>query len=240
MSNLILNFDVTAQFQGLWSVGVNYNLGQVVIFNESAYLSLIPNNKNFAPDTNPASWEMFNQNLIGPQGPQGVQGIQGPAGPQGVAGQTGAVGAMGATGPQGSTGEQGPAPTNGSVIVASGTISRTNGDTFGVLNLTTGINGPLPIFTPVSSGIFRLSVYIEGPSDPIHLTWTSNNGPQQIILSSTPSGTDAVYAPVTLSSVAEPILLAEIGPGPLGPYTLYYFIEQLNFGANVVYNISNT
>jgi hypothetical protein len=45
MSNLILNFEIPAQFKGLWSASVNYNTGEVAVFGDTAYVSLVGNNQ---------------------------------------------------------------------------------------------------------------------------------------------------------------------------------------------------
>lgn len=123
-------------FQGTYSGTVNYNVGEVVIFNGSPYLSIVKGgNTNHQPDTSPTFWALIQpeasqgptgptgpQGTTGPQGPQGIQGPQGPQGdtgaigpqgPQGPQGDTGVTGATGPTGPQGLQGDPGATGATG-------------------------------------------------------------------------------------------------------------------------------
>ncbi len=97
---------VGMSFQGAYSSTVNYAEGDGVIFNGSAYVSLVASNHGNAPDQSPAWWSLFATGSQGATGPAGPQGLPGTAGPSGSAGATGAQG------PQGPVGPQGPAVAN--------------------------------------------------------------------------------------------------------------------------------
>ena len=89
-------------FRGTYSSAVNYALADGVLFNGSAYVSLVENNIGNTPSLNPAQWSLFatgSQGAQGPAGPAGPQGLQGPAGTAGAAGPQGATGATGPQGP---------------------------------------------------------------------------------------------------------------------------------------------
>ncbi|WP_160115257.1 DNRLRE domain-containing protein [Bryocella elongata] len=119
-------------YQGAYDSTLNYNVGDVVVWQGASYASLTASNHGQTPGVNPAAWGLLAaqggagpagatgpqgsvgstglQGLLGPAGPQGAQGVQGPEGPagaQGLTGATGAVGANGATGPQGLAGTAG-------------------------------------------------------------------------------------------------------------------------------------
>jgi len=93
-------------FQGTYSSTVNYGLADGVLYNGSAYVSLVASNHGNSPDVSPAQWSLF------ATGSQGAQGPTGPVGPQGVPGAAGLPGAAGPQGPVGATGPQGPAVAN--------------------------------------------------------------------------------------------------------------------------------
>ena len=102
---LISGFNVqTAQaaiklgsYYGKWASTATYAAGDVVIFNNNTYLSLIAGNKSKNPAKAINAWQVLGGGATGPQGVAGPQGIQGPVGP------------TGATGSQGATGQRGPA-----------------------------------------------------------------------------------------------------------------------------------
>lgn len=93
-------------FQGTYSSAVNYGLADGVLFNGSAYVSLVASNQGNTPDVSPAQWSLF------ATGSPGATGPAGPQGPQGLTGAAGLPGAAGAQGPQGAVGPQGPAVAN--------------------------------------------------------------------------------------------------------------------------------
>ena len=117
-------------FQGNYSSGTNYLVGDVVLWQGSSYSSLVGGNLGNAPSFSPGQWGVLTaqgpvgavgstgapgvagvQGLPGsvgsngPPGPPGLQGIPGQAGGQGL---TGATGAQGLSGPMGATGVAGP------------------------------------------------------------------------------------------------------------------------------------
>jgi hypothetical protein len=90
-------------FLGAWSGSTTYDIGDAVNHsNGSSYISLVNNNTNNQPGTNPAEWGLLAQ-----------AGATGPAGPTGAIGPQGPTGATGPAGPQGPTGPQGPAGSGG-------------------------------------------------------------------------------------------------------------------------------
>ncbi len=84
-----------------------YTLDNVVTYNGSSYIAIVPNGPNPTgptPDKNP-SWSMMAAaGATGPAGPAGPQGSLGDPGPQGLMGNPGAPGPAGPAGPQGPTG----------------------------------------------------------------------------------------------------------------------------------------
>ncbi|HEX5235973.1 MAG TPA: IPT/TIG domain-containing protein [Silvibacterium sp.] len=114
-----------------------YAVNNVVSYNGSSYIAIVPNgpNPNGPAPPQSASWSLMaaagaagpagavgSTGPQGPMGPAGVQGLMGntgpagpagPAGPQGPAGQTGPQGLMGNPGP---VGPQGPAGSGGGVL----------------------------------------------------------------------------------------------------------------------------
>jgi hypothetical protein len=97
---------VRTPLRGGDSSTVNYGLADGVLFNGSAYVSLVASNQVNTPDVSPAQWSVF------ATGSQGATGPTGPQGTQGVPGAPGLPGATGAQGPQGPVGPQGPAVAN--------------------------------------------------------------------------------------------------------------------------------
>ena len=111
-------------YQGAYSAGTNYNLGNVVTWQGATYSSLETGNHGNAPDASPLAWGVLSargaMGITGPVGPQGLQGVGGPAGSvgppgemgpqglQGIAGQAGAQGIPGVVGAQGLQGPVGP------------------------------------------------------------------------------------------------------------------------------------
>ena len=71
-------------FQGTYSSTVNYAEGDGVMFNGSAYVSLVASNHGNTPDQSPAWWGLFATGSPGATGPAGL-------GPQGLPGAPGAA-----------------------------------------------------------------------------------------------------------------------------------------------------
>jgi IPT/TIG domain/Collagen triple helix repeat (20 copies) len=81
-----------------------YAVNNVVTYNGSSYVAIVPNGPNPGgptPDKNP-SWSLMA--AAGAAGPTGPQGPLGDPGPQGLMGNPGAQGPAGPVGPQGPTG----------------------------------------------------------------------------------------------------------------------------------------
>ena len=84
-----------------------YAVDNVVTYNGSSYVAIVPNGPNPTgptPDKNPSWSLMAAAGAIGPTGPAGPQGPLGDPGPQGLMGNPGAPGPAGPIGPQGPTG----------------------------------------------------------------------------------------------------------------------------------------
>ncbi|HEY6491384.1 MAG TPA: IPT/TIG domain-containing protein [Terracidiphilus sp.] len=84
-----------------------YAADNVVTYNGSSYIAIVPNGPNPngpTPDQNPSWSLMAAGGAIGATGPQGPQGAPGPEGITGVMGNPGPAGPVGPTGPQGPTG----------------------------------------------------------------------------------------------------------------------------------------
>ncbi len=92
---------VGMSFQGTYSSSTNYAEGDGVLYNGSAYVSLVASNQGNTPDQSPGWWGLF------ATGSPGATGPAGPQGPQGLPGAPGATGALGAQGPQGPGGSSG-------------------------------------------------------------------------------------------------------------------------------------
>ena len=117
-------------YQGTYSSGENYALGDVVLFAGASYASLQAANHGNTPGLSPSYWGLLTaqgpigltgaggatgvtgvQGLpgsVGPAGAQGIQGLQGIAGQAGAQGIPGVVGATGLQGPAGLQGVAGP------------------------------------------------------------------------------------------------------------------------------------
>ena len=84
-----------------------YAVNNVVTYNGSSYVAIVPNGPNPTgptPDKNPSWSLMAAAGATGPAGPIGPQGPLGDPGPQGLMGNSGPQGPAGQTGPQGAAG----------------------------------------------------------------------------------------------------------------------------------------
>jgi hypothetical protein len=84
-----------------------YALNNVVTYNGSSYVAIVPNGPNPngpTPDVNPSWSLMASAGAAGPTGPAGPQGPIGAPGPQGLMGNSGPTGPAGPAGPQGPAG----------------------------------------------------------------------------------------------------------------------------------------
>ena len=164
-------------FQGPYSAGTNYAVGDGVTWQGSGWVSVITENHGNTPSLSPTAWQQFSapgatgaQGLPGPQGlqglagtngapgaigpagaigPQGQQGVVGPPGPQGTAGPIGIQGPAGAQGLTGPTGAQGSAGPQG----LQGTPGQAGQQGIPGTTGATGLQGPAgPTGTPGATG----------------------------------------------------------------------------------------
>ncbi len=98
------------------STGLPYEIGDVVEYNGSAYIAILPGESGYSPDF-PAYWELLARG--GAAGATGATGIAGPQGPQGPTGATGA------------TGPAGTYVAGSGIIISGDTISATGGSGIG-------------------------------------------------------------------------------------------------------------
>ena len=151
-------------FQGAYSSAVNYGLADGVLFNGSAYVSLVASNHGNTPDISPTQWSLF------ATGSPGATGSAGPQGPQGLPGATGLTGATGAQGPVGATGPQGPAVANYTGNYVSTTnyalhdAVSFNGSTY--VSLIAGNVGYTPSVSPTLWAVLAA----QGPAGPVGAT----------------------------------------------------------------------
>ncbi len=151
-------------FRGTYSSAVNYGLADGVLFNGSAYVSLVASNLGNTPDASPVQWALFATGSPGATGPVGAQG------PQGLAGAPGLPGAAGAQGPVGATGPQGPAVANFTGNYVSTTnyalhdAVSFNGSTY--VSLISGNVGNTPNVSPAQWAVLAA----QGPAGPTGAT----------------------------------------------------------------------
>jgi Collagen triple helix repeat (20 copies) len=98
-------------YQGAYSSGTNYALGDVVLWQGTSYTSLLGGNHGNTPDVSPLQW-----GVLSSRGPTGATGATGPQGVTGSTGATGAQGAQGMTGPAGPAGPTGAAGAQGPAV----------------------------------------------------------------------------------------------------------------------------
>jgi collagen type VII alpha len=136
-------------YRGGYASGMNYVLGDVVVWQGASWVSLVGMNVGQTPDSSSVYWGVLTSTggagpagvsgPVGGLGPQGVPGVVGSAGTQGVAGPTGTQGPAGAQGLTGASGAVGSAGAQGlqGVAGASGAQGLT-----GVTGAT-GLQGPM-------------------------------------------------------------------------------------------------
>jgi hypothetical protein len=87
--------------RGTYSAVATYGVGDVVTWNGSAFIAVLPNSTGDDPEAS-ASWSLLvskgDPGAVGSAGTAGATGPTGPTGPAGTAGATGATGSAGATG----------------------------------------------------------------------------------------------------------------------------------------------
>jgi hypothetical protein len=156
-------------FLGAYSSAVNYGLADGVLFNGSAYVSLVASNHGNTPDVSPAQWSLFATGSPGATGPAGAQG------PQGLQGALGLPGAAGPQGPVGATGPQGPAVANytGNYISTTNYALHDavsfNGSTY--VSLVGGNVGNTPSLSPAQWAVLAS----QGPAGPVGATGSAGS-----------------------------------------------------------------
>jgi Collagen triple helix repeat (20 copies)/IPT/TIG domain len=151
-------------FLNAFDAYATYAANNVVTYNGSSYIAVVPNGPNPmgpTPDNNP-SWS--------PMAMAGATGPAGPAGAQGPIGAPGMTGVMGNPGPAGPTGPQGPQGTVGVLSWAANAEvpgipipSSENGITSAVVNSITVNNVGTYILggtqiVSTSGGLYNLSI----------------------------------------------------------------------------------
>ncbi len=169
------------QYQGAYQSTVNYNEGDIVLWQGGSWVSLIGSNHGNTPSDSPLAWGILTSQgpvgatgpagptgAAGPMGPPGSQGFEGPEGPQGVAGTpgsvgppglTGATGPMGLSGPMGPSGPAGPVglsfqgPYQSTVNYSLGDGVTWQGDSY--VSLIYNNHGNAPDQSPAAWGLFE-------------------------------------------------------------------------------------
>ena len=227
-------------YQGAYSSGTNYALGDVVLWQGASYASLNAGNRGNTPDASPGWWGVLTaqgpagvmgaQGPLGVAGPQGLPGSvgppgeQGPQGLQGIPGQAGAQGLTGATGAPGAQGPMGPQGVAGPVGLSfKGAYSSTTNYALadgvmyggaGYVSLVDGNHGNTPDQSPGQWAMFAAagSTGSQGVQGPV--------GPQG--LQGVPGSQGATGA------------TGAIGPvGPQGPAVANYtgeYVSSTNYG----------
>jgi len=94
-------------FLDAYNPNATYQANDVVTYNGSSYIAILPNGPNPSgptPDQNPVWGLMAAGGGVGATGPQGPAGPMGPQGPQGLLGNPGVQGPQGPQGPAGPAG----------------------------------------------------------------------------------------------------------------------------------------
>jgi hypothetical protein len=114
-------------------------------------------------------------------------------------------------------------------IVASGSIVKSSG---GNISATT-------LFTPSAAGLFRVSVYLDGPTGAAgntgaSISWTDSNGAASVTLQlannpwiAGPNSPCSGWSDVFIHSLADAIQFALSGNSSSTAYTMWYVVEQL-------------
>ncbi len=134
-------------WQSAYSAGTNYGLADAVLYNGSAYVSLIASNHGNTPDQSPSQWSLFAAaGTPGTAGPVGSSGPAGPAGPAGSIGPQGLAGPTGAIGPQGPPVATFAGPYSSTSNYAQNDAASWNGSTY--VSLVAGNRGNTPDVNP--------------------------------------------------------------------------------------------
>ncbi len=105
--DLMIQKCICIEWTGNWNENTLYSIYNLVFYNGSTYICIIPN-VNTVPDINSPYWNIFAQGAQGPPGIKGVS-IQGPPGEKGDKGDKGEKGEKGDSiqGPPGEKGDKG-------------------------------------------------------------------------------------------------------------------------------------
>jgi Collagen triple helix repeat (20 copies) len=148
--------------RGSWAAGAAYNVGDVVTFGGSSFVSLRGvGNLNKRPQGVNINtfWRVLAvRGAVGPRGVAGSVGPAGPAGPTGPAGPAGATGPAGPAGPAGATGPAGPIGPEGptGIVAASDATAALN--TIPANEPGFVMRGPSVVVTvPQNGGIFAVA-----------------------------------------------------------------------------------
>ena len=177
-----------AKWRGDWSTVTAYFPNEVVTYNGSSFVAVVPNTA-VVPGTDPAKWQVFAaqgpQGAEGPQGLTGLEGQQGPIGLTGPDGPQGPIGLTGATGPEGPIGLTGPQGIQG-IQGDIGPIGLTGPQGIQGIQGIPGEIGPIGLTGPAGpEGPIGLTG-ATGPEGPIGLTGAT--GPQGPIGLTGPQG----------------------------------------------------
>ena len=189
----LISYSDGFNYQGTWSSGTSYAVGDVVVYNNASYVSRTSHSGQ-TPATSTSYWQL----------------ISGP----GSSGGPGPSGAAGPTGPSGPTGPDGRTILSGSSDPTSGI--GTDGDFY--LNVTTNY-----FFGPKASGSWRVGLCLVGPQGPTGSTGasgpqgpTGSQGPQGPQGAQGNTGSTGPTGPTGGPGPTGPI--GNTGPtGPTGP-----------------------
>ena len=62
---------------GFWNATTNYTTGDIVIYNNTVYITYLTNNYNITPSSNSSAWTNPFAGLVGPAGPDGINATNG-------------------------------------------------------------------------------------------------------------------------------------------------------------------
>ena len=156
-------------YQGTYSLGTNYAVGDVAQFGGSSYVSLIASNVGNTPGLSPAFWGLLALGATGAVGPQGPQGLAGPTGLAGPAGPIGAAGTAGSAWAPGAPGLVYQGAYSSVTTPALGAVAVWQGPSYA--SLVASNHGNTPGLSPGQWGVLTA----QGPAGPQGL-----QGPQGV------------------------------------------------------------
>jgi hypothetical protein len=129
-------------WSGTWDVNLSYQLNEVVEYDGSSYINILPATALLPPPPdNPTNWDLLAQ--AGATGATGANGSSGTSGANGSSGTSGANGSSGTSGADGSSGTSGVSGSSGTsgVSGSSGTSGVSGSSGTSGLNGTSGTSG---------------------------------------------------------------------------------------------------